>query len=190
MTSVRFMLVTWSSIRDQIGTKPFIKTKEKAYAHVCQLLNIELEKSYTTKQVGDKIKNMFKSFKDKVDNNNQTGRQRLTITADEEAAFGASSSARPEFVLNSVGPGQTFRANREQDVEPVNSDHEDELRSQREIEPAPKKKKFSVAQELYQARVEKQEQFEKYLEQKQMYNQKKLEAYNRRTDILDRFLND
>lgn len=33
---IKFILVTWSEIRDQIGTKPHIKSKEKAYAYVSQ----------------------------------------------------------------------------------------------------------------------------------------------------------
>lgn len=192
---IKFILVTWSEIRHQIGLKPYIKTKEKAYTYVCELLNKKMVKSYTAKQVADKLKNMVKVFKDKVDNNNRTGSKRMIISEEEEAAFGSSSSARPEFLLNSNGPGQTYRADAEQeaDIETFNGEnqeHEDEPASQNVSEPAPKKKKLTVAQELHQARIEKQDQFERYMEEKKIYNQQKLEAYNRRTDLLERFLNE
>lgn len=108
-------------------------------------MNAEKNKSYTVKQVADKLKNMLKVYKDKVDNNNRTGSKRMLISVDEEAAFGASSSTRPEFLLNSNGPGQTYRDDlqNQEEVDGRNSGSEEmEVHeNDRNVEPVQKKKK-------------------------------------------------
>lgn len=186
----RFVLINWSEIRKDLGKKVHLKNKEKAYAYLCQLLNTEKEKSYTNKQVGDKIRNMEKNFREKLDNNSRTGRRHMIISEEEEAAFGSSSSARPEYLLDSNGPGQNYRGTEDEEENELESAADGEVNQSVEVtnEPPPKKKKLIVAQVLQQGIIEKKEQFKSYMEMREKNHKERLEAYNRRTDVLERFL--
>lgn len=195
---IKFLLIYWADIKDSVGKKPSLKTKEKAYSVICEQLNESKGTRYTSKQVGDKIKNMMRAFKEKLDNNNMTGRSRMAISKEEENAFEGGSAARPEFLLNSNGPGQTFKESEEglNEVEVQEREPESELEADKDSELVPaKKKKLSMVDELHQSRLDRQEQFDRFMalreneaKEKSVLKAKKIDAYERRTQVLERFL--
>lgn len=117
----------------------------------------------------------------------------MPISEEEEAAFGGRSSNRPEYLLESTGPGRTLRL--EENNGNSSDDEAHESNDEAQTQPPAKKKKRSIAEELFQARVDRDEQFNKFLalkekelEAKVQMNTLKLQSYNQRTHALERFL--
>lgn len=67
----KFILISWSELKDQIGKSQELKTKEKAYTSITGKLNQEFAKNFTSKQVADKLKNLARTFREKIDNNDR-----------------------------------------------------------------------------------------------------------------------